>query len=225
MHVSGFVQSVYGRVRSFLESRSHTPFTLAAVLRKSGATVGRHCYIASTSLSTEPYLVKIGNHVAIEEGVSFMTHDGATWGLRSGIPDLQVFGPIVIEDNCYVGQRVILAPNVRIGPNSIVAPGSVVISDVPPGVVAMGIPARPVGTIEEYRETCLRRWREQRPPQCEPSRSFRSAADRRTALRRHLAALFHRQLAGDFGTPPGLPTDTCQSTEPAGSPAAQHGGR
>jgi len=112
-----------------------------------------------TDLGTEPYLIKIGNHVAIAAEVSFATHDGAVWVFRDEVPDLQVFGPIVIEDNCIIGLRATIFPNVRIGRNSVIAAGSVVINDVPPNSVVMGVPARTFGgsssktTAPRSRET------------------------------------------------------------------------
>ncbi len=50
--------------------------------------------------------------------------------------------PIVIEDDVWVAHGAILMPGVRIGAGSVVAAGSVVTQDVPPGSMAMGNPAR-----------------------------------------------------------------------------------
>src|SRR5262249_4413587 len=129
--VFAMVRALYRQVRNSLELRKYSPYTIAEYFRKMGAQIGEGCFIVPTELSTEPYLIKIGNHVAIAAGVSFNTHDGAVWVFREDVPDLQVFGPIVIEDNCIIGLRAIIFPNVRIGRNSVVAAGSVVINDVP----------------------------------------------------------------------------------------------
>ena len=43
-------------------------------------------------------------------------------------------------------------PGVIIGPNSIVAAGSVVTKDIPPGVVVGGIPAKIIGTTDALAE-------------------------------------------------------------------------
>lgn len=144
------------------ELHKYDRFTIAEYFRRQGAQVGEGCSIIPTSLGTEPYLVKIGNHVTIASNVKFITHDGGAWLFRNEIPDLQVFGPIIIEDNCVIGENALLLPNIRIGPNSIIAAGSVVISDIPPDCIAIGVPARPLGAVQKYREKCLARWREQR---------------------------------------------------------------
>lgn len=49
--------------------------------------------------------------------------------------------PIIIEDNVWIGTRVILLPGVRIGRGSIIGAGSVVTKDVPPYSVVAGNPA------------------------------------------------------------------------------------
>ena len=128
-----------------------------------------------------------------------MTHDSGAWVLRDLVPDLQVFGPIVIEDNCLIGQRAILGPNIRIGPNSIVAAGSVVLSDVPPNTLVMGVPARPFGSIDRYRDKCLQRCVDQRPPGVQLAENetwweARSYSENRDRMGKHMIALFHAQL-------------------------------
>lgn len=195
----GLIRGLIRRAKTSYEKRQYTPATIAEYLRKSGAQVGEGCYIIPKDVGTEPYLVKIGNHVAIASGVAFITHDGGPWIFREEIPDIQVFGPIVIEDNCLIGQNAILFPNIRIGKNSIVAAGSVVISDVPPNTIVMGVPARPMGSVEKYKEKCLERWSAQRPPDAVIESgatwwSSRHFQENRAKLRRHLTELFREQL-------------------------------
>jgi maltose O-acetyltransferase len=52
--------------------------------------------------------------------------------------------PIVIGDNVWLGGGVIVCPGVTIGADSVVGAGSVVVRDLPAGVVAVGSPARVV---------------------------------------------------------------------------------
>jgi acetyltransferase-like isoleucine patch superfamily enzyme len=140
----------YRSARARLERHNYTPNTYPDYLRWSGVQVGRDCRIAAYGMESgiEPYLLKIGNRVVIEKQAACLTHDGATWVFRHLVPDLQVLGPIVLEDDCYVGAAAILCPGVRIGRKAVVAPGSVVICDVPPETVVMGIPARPYGASQ-----------------------------------------------------------------------------
>jgi acetyltransferase-like isoleucine patch superfamily enzyme len=50
---------------------------------------------------------------------------------------------------------VILLPGVEVGPNAVVAAGSVVTKTVPPNSLAMGVPARVFMTTEEYAKQSL----------------------------------------------------------------------
>jgi maltose O-acetyltransferase len=50
--------------------------------------------------------------------------------------------PIVIEENVWIGARVIVMPGVTVGKDSCIGAGSVVTSDVPPRTLAAGVPAR-----------------------------------------------------------------------------------
>ncbi|MCJ7702813.1 MAG: hypothetical protein MUO62_14615 [Anaerolineales bacterium] len=50
--------------------------------------------------------------------------------------------PVILEDNVWLGARVIVLPGVTIGSGSVVGAGSVVTRDIPPLSVAAGIPAR-----------------------------------------------------------------------------------
>lgn len=193
------LRNLFARLRASRELRKYSPTTIAEYHRRQGAQIGENCFIVPTNLGTEPYLVKIGNHVAIAHGVIFSTHDGAAWIFRDEVPYTQVFGPIVIEDNCIIGNNAILLPNIRIGRNSVVGAGSVVISDVPPNSVVVGVPARPLGSVDKYREKCIERWKMQRPPDVilEPGETWWNSKhfmENLEKLRRHLLQLFREQL-------------------------------
>lgn len=50
--------------------------------------------------------------------------------------------PVIIEDNVLVGANAVVIEGCRVGKNSVVAAGSIVINDVPENVVVGGVPAR-----------------------------------------------------------------------------------
>jgi maltose O-acetyltransferase len=52
--------------------------------------------------------------------------------------------PIIIGDNVWLGGGVIVCPGVTIGADTVVGAGSVVVRDLPAGVLAVGNPARVV---------------------------------------------------------------------------------
>ena len=61
----------------------------------------------------------------------------------------QYIGSIEIYDNCFIGASSNIMYNVKIGPNSIVAAGSVVTKDVQPGTIVGGNPARVIGSFDK----------------------------------------------------------------------------
>ena len=50
----------------------------------------------------------------------------------------------------FIGSNTTILNNVRIGPNAIIAAGSIVNKDVPPNSVVAGVPARVIGSFDEY---------------------------------------------------------------------------
>ena len=57
--------------------------------------------------------------------------------------------PVIIEDDVLIGANSVILEGVRVGKGSVVAAGSVVTKDVPPGVVVAGSPARIIKNKDE----------------------------------------------------------------------------
>jgi acetyltransferase-like isoleucine patch superfamily enzyme len=113
-------------------------------LRKKGMKIGQNCHINTMEFSTEPYLIEIGNHVAIAAGTELITHDGAIWCFREEIANADIFGRIIIGNNVFIGDNCIILPNTTIGNNCIVGAGSVVRGKFPDDSVIVGNPAKVV---------------------------------------------------------------------------------
>ncbi|MGV1055690.1 acyltransferase [Clostridium perfringens] len=58
-------------------------------------------------------------------------------------------GKIEVFDNVFIGANSIIMYNVKIGPNAIIAAGSVVTKDVEPGTIVGGVPAKVIGNINQ----------------------------------------------------------------------------
>lgn len=127
-------------------------------LKRSGLQIGEDCRILGwPSFGSEPYLISIGPRVGIASKVVFITHDGGTHVFR-GTPAYEgviKYGRITIHENSIIGYGVILLPGVEVGPNSVVAAGSVVTKSVPPNSLAIGVPARVFMTTDEYARQSL----------------------------------------------------------------------
>ena len=85
---------------------THTPEEYA---RRIGVNAGEDFHVYGDVVwSTEPWIITVGDHVHITDGVRFETHDGGTLLFRREIPDLEVTRPIVLGDNVYVGNCAII---------------------------------------------------------------------------------------------------------------------
>ena len=57
--------------------------------------------------------------------------------------------PVIVEDNVVIGANAVVLEGCRVGEGAVVAAGAVVVSDVPPGVVVAGVPARIIKQKDE----------------------------------------------------------------------------
>lgn len=122
--------------------------------RLLGVRVGEDCRLIDVDFGSEPWLVRLGNHVSITSS-SFITHDGGVWVLRREHPEIDIVRPIVVGDNVFIGSRSMILPGVTIGNDVVVGAGSIVTKDIPAGSVVAGIPARVVRGIDEYKARAL----------------------------------------------------------------------
>ncbi|MCD0459860.1 acyltransferase [Roseiconus lacunae] len=129
-----------------------------AAARFMGVKVGDDCRIITTRISTEPWLITIGNRVTITAEVFFLTHDGATSLIADERGRRHKVAPIVIGDDVFIGVCSIIHPGVRIGDRVIIAAGSVVTKSVPSGSVVGGAPARIIGNFDDYKRKALERF-------------------------------------------------------------------
>jgi acetyltransferase-like isoleucine patch superfamily enzyme len=115
--------------------------------RKLGMKIGQNCHLETMAFSTEPYLIEIGNHVAIAYGTNFITHDGGIWCFRDELIDGDIFGKIKIGNNVFIGINCTILPNTIIGDNCIIGAGSVVRGKYADYSVIIGNPAAVVMKI------------------------------------------------------------------------------
>lgn len=87
----------------------------------------------------------IGHNVRLAMGVFLLGYPGhpidAAARARGDMDTDDQIGDIILEDDVWLGSRVTVLGGVRIGRGTIVATGSVVTKDLPPYVLAGGVPA------------------------------------------------------------------------------------
>lgn len=192
MRIVNYISNKIKTLWAKIEIAGYTDETIADLFRKQGARIGKNCRLQIRRLASEPYLVTLGNHVAITGGALLHTHDGGAWILKEKWPEFDTFGTITIDDNCVIGTNAQILPNVHIGRNTIIGAGSVVISDIPPNSIAMGVPARVIGSVTKYEEKHKIMWEQQRPPdlRLEEGQDYWDIKGNQDRLRRHLMKLF-----------------------------------
>jgi putative colanic acid biosynthesis acetyltransferase WcaF len=132
----------------------------AAILRRFGARVGRNVRVRRTARIEIPWNLTLGDDVSIgDEAIlyslgpvtvgarSFLsqyahlcagTHDGT----RSDYPLIRA--PITVGEDCWIAADAFVGPGVSIGDRTIIGARASVFSDIPPDVIAVGNPAKPI---------------------------------------------------------------------------------
>lgn len=92
------------------------------------------------------HLITIEDDAVIATGTRILTHDSAG-NRRNG---LTWVAPVRVGRRAFVGADSLILPGVTIGPDAIVAAGSVVVDDVASHTVVAGTPARVIGTVADF---------------------------------------------------------------------------
>lgn len=102
-------------------------------------TIGKGVFINSGCCFQDQGGITVGDGALIGHHVVLATinHDFAPERRAANHP-----APIVIGENVWIGANVTVTPGVTIGDGAIIAAGAVVTKDVPPNVIAGGVPAK-----------------------------------------------------------------------------------
>ena len=129
-------------------------------LRKIGMLIGKDCSIyAPTKVLIDeqyPWMISIGDHVRITQGVIILTHD-YSWSVLKRINYngesgriLGACGKVDIGNNVFIGMNAIILSGVSIGNNVVIGAGSVVTKNCDANCVYAGNPAYKIMSIEEF---------------------------------------------------------------------------
>lgn len=104
----------------------------------SRASVG-HGSIVQRGVTVMPN-VQVGKACKINVNGT-LHHDVKVGDFSTIAPGAHLLGNVVIEENVYVGAASTIRQRCRIGAGAIIGAGAVVVRDVPPGEVVVGVPA------------------------------------------------------------------------------------
>lgn len=133
----------------------------AAYLKKIGyfMSMGEHVYLQPWNFGTEPHLISFGDNVHVASNVTFINHDITSMMFRHMDKEHSYRmreGRIDIGNNVFIGSNSTVLYDVTIGDNVIIGAGSLVNRDIPSGSVAAGVPAKVIGSFDDYRKKLIK---------------------------------------------------------------------
>ncbi len=123
--------------------------TILELIRGGHITIGRHTHIQSgCSLTAALGNIHIGDHVQLAPRCALYPYQHGISDLEDVIAKQPITskGDIFIEDDVWLGVGVIVLDGVTIGKGAVVGAGAVVTESIPPYAIAVGVPAKVVGS-------------------------------------------------------------------------------
>ena len=118
---------------------------------QKGVLIGDRCKISSHSFLCEG--VTIESDVFIGHGVLFTNdlHPRATAGGRLQDESDWTLVPTRVKQGASIGSGAVILCGITIGENAMIGAGAVVVRDVPANTVVVGVPAKPLGAVNDAR--------------------------------------------------------------------------
>ena len=109
--------------------------------------IGNYSYIGCNGVMGAGGGVRIGDHVLIGQGVSIHAESHVFAEVNKRIDEQGViFRGVVVEDDVWIGSRATILDGVTIGQGAVIGAGAVVTTSIPAYAIAVGVPARVIGT-------------------------------------------------------------------------------
>lgn len=161
-------------IASFIPSRPYVKYGYVFIdtirnflFKKAFKSAGIGFQVRSFATFLYPQNFSIGDNSYVGAHSKIYCDDEVVWGsnIRTG-PDLIIYtadhvfkdknrlvvdqgrvnSPVKIGDDVYIGARVIILPGVTISRGAVIGAGAVVTKDIPEYAIAVGVPAKVVGS-------------------------------------------------------------------------------
>lgn len=112
-------------------------------------SIGQNCFMGYRTCILAGADITIGNDVLVASDVTIVSHNHRI-SPQETIPYIKqgiCVSPIEIGDNCWIGDKVMILPGVKIGRGCVIGAGAVVTKSIPDYSIAVGNPAR---VIKQY---------------------------------------------------------------------------
>ncbi|MBF0531686.1 MAG: acyltransferase [Candidatus Omnitrophica bacterium] len=128
------------------------PVKLRTFERTARITIGDKVGLNGTSIVCRSKTVAIGEGAVIGPNVVISDSDFHQVALSAdhyNDPGMEYDRDVLIGKNVWIGMRVMVLKGVTIGDGAIIGAGSVVVQDIPSGVVAAGNPAKVIKSLNK----------------------------------------------------------------------------
>jgi len=112
-----------------------------SVIKSDLVDIGDGCIICAANVFTVN--ITIGKHVIVNLDCT-IGHDAVIGDYSTILPSVNISGCVTFEQCVNMGTGTQIIQGVKIGANTTVGAGSVVVKELPPNCTAVGCPAKPI---------------------------------------------------------------------------------
>jgi sugar O-acyltransferase (sialic acid O-acetyltransferase NeuD family) len=116
-----------------------------SVIKSRWVTFGEGTIICAGNIFTNQ--IEVGDYSIVNLSCT-IGHDVEIGKYTTISPGVNISGSVTIGNECFIGTGVSIIEKITIGNQSYIGAGSVVVNDIPPNVLALGVPAKPVRKLD-----------------------------------------------------------------------------